>query len=481
MPFVGRSSRMFGLAAGILGAGLMVTAPAHAVAGGSPVTDGSSPFTVKVDTEGRSCTGALVAPQWVVTAGSCFGDSQAGPPAEPSTATIGRPDLSSGTGQVVAVTELVPQESRDLVLAKLAYPVTTVGAIGIGAGATEGETLRLTGYGRTSTEWVPDQVQAADFTVSSVADTTVGINAEASACKGDAGAPVVRNGAAGPELVAVGVASWQHGCLGETETRDGATAARVDDLAGWIDEQSTGLTIRNHNGQCLDLGSNDPGTPVVIATCVPDNPSQQWSVPGDGTVRNHNGLCVELTESPAKIAQCAPENPAQQWRRPGDGTFVHETGSCMDIGSNAPGTKVGVHTCRAGATSQQWKVPAVGSIVNHNGLCADLRYNDPGTIVMTTDCRPTHVSQRWGVMEDGTIRNHNGLCLDLRYNDPGSKGLMAACRIGAASQQWRLPGDGTIRNHNGQCLDLGSNDPGTPLVIARCVANNPSQQWEHRS
>ncbi len=118
---------------------------------------------------------------------------------------------------------------------------------------------------------------------------------------------------------------------------------------------------------------------------------------------------------------------------------------------------------------------------NSNQLCADLGSNAPGTVVGMTNCRPGHwISQNWQVPGDGTIRNYNGLCLDLGSNAPGTELVIAACRPapGWTSQQWTF-NTGTIRNHNGLCLDLGSNAPGTPIVIANCgpAPGWTSQQW----
>ncbi|WP_026185813.1 tachylectin-related carbohydrate-binding protein [Salinispora pacifica] len=235
------------LAAGVLGGGV-----ARAVGGSDPVPDGAYGFTARVVFGGdRACTGVLVDQDWLLTAKSCVSDGVGpvvrGAPGKPTSAVIGRTDLTGTAGQERAVVAVVPHPDRNLVLARLSAPVTDVAPVGLADTAPGvSETVMVAGYGRTATEWVPDRLHAAAFTVEDVAAATVGVvgaSAGATVCRGDAGGPVFRDVEGASVLVAVSSTSWQKGCLGETETRDGATATRVDDLGAWVGEQIADVQI----------------------------------------------------------------------------------------------------------------------------------------------------------------------------------------------------------------------------------------------
>ncbi|MFI9236559.1 S1 family peptidase [Streptomyces sp. NPDC053079] len=247
-----RVASLAGVLATAVVAGVLTATPSQAVIG-DEAKDASYTFTAKLDIgDGkRSCTAALVEKQWLVTAASCFADGSAqggkvaaGAPKLKTTATIGRTDLSSGTGQVQDVVELVPREDRDLVMAKLAKPVSGVTPAEIGfKPLAQGEELRVAGYGRTKGEWVPDKLHSAKFTVSALRDGSVelaGASADAAVCKGDTGGPAFREVGGRYELVGVNSTSWQGGCFGnEDEMRKGAVDTRVDDIAGWVQSVSS--------------------------------------------------------------------------------------------------------------------------------------------------------------------------------------------------------------------------------------------------
>ncbi|MFC5802333.1 FG-GAP-like repeat-containing protein, partial [Streptomyces formicae] len=188
----------------------------------------------------RACSAVLVDAQWLLTAASCFTggltELAPGKPAEKTVATIGRADLTGTGGHVSEIIDLVPRAGRDMVMARLATPATGITPVKMAtAPAAGGDTLTVAGYGRTKTEWAPLKLHTAAFAVNTVTATEVNIagkTANDAICKGDTGAPLLRDNNGTPELVAVSSRSWQGGCFGTdaAETRTDAIASRADNI-----------------------------------------------------------------------------------------------------------------------------------------------------------------------------------------------------------------------------------------------------------
>ncbi|MBB4927350.1 trypsin-like serine protease [Kitasatospora kifunensis] len=247
--------------------------------GGSAASPGTNPTpavgTLTVGQPGhpgsRACTATLVAPQWVLSAASCFADN----PADLSTVPTGAPKTASTAtigSHTVAIAELDPRADRDLVMARLAQPVTDVTPIAVATTApTTGENLQVVGFGRTRTEWRPSSPHSATFSTGTVNPTSVTVApntpADATVCQGDAGGPALRARNGGFELAAVTSQAWQGGCLGATDTATGATETRADDLATWI----------------LFLRTTEPGWKTAVLVNG-DNSLYRSVRLGDGTV-----------------------------------------------------------------------------------------------------------------------------------------------------------------------------------------------------
>ncbi|MFF7645535.1 trypsin-like serine protease [Streptomyces canus] len=297
-----------GLAAAGLTTGLLAAAPAQSVVGNQVAGDGDQ-YTVKVHVAGgtdneRACSGTLVDDQWVLTAASCFApDPQQattlakGAPPLPAVVTADGNKPTATAQRDQKIQEIVPYAGRDLVLARF-NPVSADDALGgpfpnieraevSGASPAQGDQLRTVGYGRTNLAWTPERAHTGSFGVDLVNPTTLAISpaaAGAALCKGDAGGPVLNTSG---HVVGVVSASWDGGCLNSSETRTGAVATRVDDIADWV--QQVRLTSRQkHITNALTAADFDSDGRTDIAALLDNGTAQLFLGRQDGTLQFGN-------------------------------------------------------------------------------------------------------------------------------------------------------------------------------------------------
>jgi len=241
-------------------AGLMVTAwafatpatTAFAVANGRDVPDGrygfaaalSMPLITRPDGSQYSsaCSGALISPRWVITAGHCLHDGArnriSGPPRYEVIVTVGQATLSGTTGERRHVVEVRQSPTEDVALVRLDSPVRHTLPIALSPVAPRtGEVLRLTGWGSADAEadlsHRPDRLQtglvAVDtFTTDEVFVHGLAPHPDTSACPYDSGAPYFRQ--VGPLAFIVSTEVDGPDCPHD----DDETTARIDTIVPWI-------------------------------------------------------------------------------------------------------------------------------------------------------------------------------------------------------------------------------------------------------
>jgi len=234
---------------------LLYGSPAQAIANGEDVADGQYQFSAALSMpkitrpDGSSyasaCSGALIAPQWIVSAGHCFHDGArnrvSGPPRYQVIVTVGQATLSGTDGQRTEVVDVEQQPDTDLAVAKLATAVTGITPLALSEKVpAKGAVVRLVGWGsKDSTADLthrPDRMQTGQMKIARVGAREVYVTGylpspDTSACPYDSGAPYFAEAADGPRLVGteIGGPDCPHSQKEQT--------ARVDVISTWIKAQ----------------------------------------------------------------------------------------------------------------------------------------------------------------------------------------------------------------------------------------------------
>jgi trypsin len=250
------------LAAACAASGLLA-APSLAVVGGHDTSDPAYQGVAEI-TLGKAfgCTGTLIAPQYVLTAGHCgspTGEVMAIPvgwPAALVDVRMGSNKAGQGTlypvSQVIVEPQYLATTGYDLTLLKLSAPATGIPAVRV-AGASERALWNpdvletIVGWGTTSSGGsAPDTLQEASVPIVTDAscgsaysdfDATTMVCAGypqggTDTCQGDSGGPLFGHDASGA-LKVVGATSYGNGCA---EPGYPGVYARVADTAlrTWI-------------------------------------------------------------------------------------------------------------------------------------------------------------------------------------------------------------------------------------------------------
>ncbi|MFE9559287.1 S1 family peptidase [Streptomyces sp. NPDC006703] len=158
----------------------------------------STPWSADVhytkDGHGGICSGAIIAAQWVLTAGHCSGDNEV--------VYVGNPQLKSGTKGTVDKKYTDPSTKGDLLLLHLSSPVrTTYLALG-SSNPPIGSTVQIWGWGDTTQGGShSDRLKSGHMKVKGTNCTDVKggpalclVKGPDISAKGDSGGPALYNG-----------------------------------------------------------------------------------------------------------------------------------------------------------------------------------------------------------------------------------------------------------------------------------------------
>ncbi|MEV6643152.1 trypsin-like serine protease [Amycolatopsis sp. NPDC051371] len=193
-----------------------------------------------------ACSGSLVAPQWVVTAGHCFHDLKdariGGRPPYTMTVTIGRLKDSDPGGHTAVVVDVRQSPVNDLAVAKLSAPVDDITPVELASTRPKvGEELQFAGWGSHSATVLgpSDHLKRGHFRISGIAQSTLEAlpigtrTVDNGPCPEDSGGPFFVSDDDDRTGRLVAIVNTGPPC-----PQPGAeTIARVDVVAGWIREQ----------------------------------------------------------------------------------------------------------------------------------------------------------------------------------------------------------------------------------------------------
>nr|WP_291669632.1 trypsin-like serine protease [Bosea sp. (in: a-proteobacteria)] len=208
---------------------------------------------MRVETSrGELCSGAVIAPEIVLTAAHCLADgggisvvsldSRFRARRQIVVAVLPHPSFVPGTTPRT-------QPGTDLALLRLGKPLPRdIEPLALGGHLSQGETVTMAGYGlsaennnRTARRLRETQlVNAGNYTTQNTVKVAVDVDSRgetpgAGACRGDSGGPVLRGSARSRDLV--GIVSWSSGPL-RTRARSicgGFTAITpVSEYRNWI-------------------------------------------------------------------------------------------------------------------------------------------------------------------------------------------------------------------------------------------------------
>ena len=254
---------------------------ASSVVGGTTAPPGKWPDAVAVLGSSGSCTGTLVAPDVVITAGHCA-------EIHPSLVIANTVDFTAQGGIRAGVTSTTAypdwQHSYDISVVVLDQPITTVTPRKIGTSCTfdhfaAAMDVHLVGFGLTAEDGTGDNTHLNEAMAPVIDPTCMGPygctksiapggefvagGAGTDSCFGDSGGPVYLDTPRG--VIAIGAVSRGVNAS-QTPCGSGGIYVRTDKIVDWI-EQTTGRTIAKDDCSGADSANAATASPELGSGC----------------------------------------------------------------------------------------------------------------------------------------------------------------------------------------------------------------------
>jgi len=266
-----------------------------------------------------------------------------------------------------------------------------------------------------------------------------------------------------------------------------------------------GTLVNDQSGYCLaaEFGSVVPGTELVLATCNPADPAQQWHVakwqerPKQRVRNTAIDRCLGtagngLSNGRAVVDWTCNTDIALGWYLDPNGLLINRAGAswCMDGNGGALGAQVLMRQCAQGQSWQRWTVSG-GQLVNgtNNACLTRSSATDlPGSTMVLAACDGANLNQKFAVEDEvewewQQIRNTaSGACAGIANTGNGTTLQTKPCDQNDGGQSWHLDGGGRLhpranQGNTGRCVD-GNNggNVGSTVIVWDCNTQ-PWQRW----
>ena len=269
----------------------------------------------------------------------------------------------------------------------------------------------------------------------------------------------------------------------------------------WVFEANGRITTGLSATKCLDaLGGGALGANVGIYDCN-GALNQRWIRDGAALVNDANDLCLAAKDghvepgTPLVLATCNPADPAQQWEmkewKAAEFKRLRNTAvdRCTVIKGNslANGRDIVDWAC-VDDSSMGWYLDPNGMMLNRLGLdwCMDGTGGNDGNDVEIWECGDTQTWQRWHISGDQLVNNTNNLCLTRQNSTglPNTRMILKPCDTNDPNQQFAFEATGQWAWHRlrnpvtGMCIGVSNTNNNTKLQPATCDGSD-GQRWYH--